>query len=85
MSFLFKVVFCIFLFFLYFSKLETKMSSIQFRSQNKLNSDVQGFLNTNLKFIEPTIYEISFPITLTIFEYKINEINYKNLSCSKIV
>ena len=50
MSFLFKVVFCIFLFFLYFSKLETKMSSIQFRSQNKLNSDVQGFLNTNLKW-----------------------------------
>ena len=40
-----------------------------------IKGKVKVLLNTNLKFIEPTIYEITSPITLTIFEYKINEIS----------
>lgn len=40
-----------------------------------IKGKVKVLLNTNLKFIEPTIYKISSPITLTIFEYKINEIS----------
>ena len=33
--------------------------------------------NTNLQFIEPTEYLIIYPATLTILEYKINEISNK--------
>ena len=32
---------------------------------------------TNLKIVEPTEYIITFPTTLTILEYKVNEINNK--------
>lgn len=32
---------------------------------------------TNLKIVEPTLYIITSPTTLTILEYKINEINNK--------
>ena len=32
---------------------------------------------TNLQFIEPTEYLITHPITLTILEYKVNEISSK--------
>ncbi|MBO5376644.1 MAG: hypothetical protein J6A52_07350 [Bacilli bacterium] len=32
---------------------------------------------TNLQFIEPTQYIIKYPITLTILEYKVNEISNK--------
>jgi len=38
---------------------------------------VKHLLKTNLQFIEPTEYIITYPITLTIFEYKVNEINNK--------
>ena len=38
---------------------------------------VKVLLNTNLQFIEPTLYLITYPITLTIFEYKVNEISNK--------
>ncbi|MCI8347371.1 MAG: hypothetical protein HFJ12_05460 [Bacilli bacterium] len=34
-------------------------------------------LHTNLKFIEPTEYLITYPTTLTILEYKVNEISNK--------
>lgn len=34
-------------------------------------------LHTNLKFIEPVEYVITSPTTLTILEYKINEISNK--------
>ncbi|MCI8346577.1 MAG: hypothetical protein HFJ12_01335 [Bacilli bacterium] len=34
-------------------------------------------LHTNLKFIEPVEYIITSPTTLTILEYKINEISNK--------
>ena len=38
---------------------------------------VKVLLNTNLHFIEPTEYLITYPITLTILEYKVNEISSK--------
>ena len=38
---------------------------------------IKYLLNTNLQFIEPTEYLITYPITLTILEYKVNEINNK--------
>ena len=42
------------------------------------NGKIKHLLKTNLKFIEPTEYIITYPITLTILEYKINEISSKN-------
>ena len=41
------------------------------------NGLVKVLINTNLKFIEPTKYLITKPITLTILEYKVNEISNK--------
>lgn len=38
---------------------------------------IKVLLNTNLQFIEPTEYLITYPITLTILEYKVNEISNK--------
>ena len=38
---------------------------------------VKVLLNTNLQFIEPTEYLITYPIAITIFEYKVNEISNK--------
>ena len=40
-----------------------------------IKGKIKVLLNTNLKFIEPTIYKILSPITLTIYEYKIDEIS----------
>ena len=41
------------------------------------NGKVKILENTNLKFIEPTEYLIKYPITITILEYKVNEISNK--------
>ena len=38
---------------------------------------IKQLLKTNLQFIEPTKYFITYPFTLTIYEYCINEINNK--------
>ena len=38
---------------------------------------VKYLTNTNLKFIKPTEYVIKSPTTLTIYEYKANEISNK--------
>ena len=38
---------------------------------------VKVLLNTNLQIIEPTEYLITYPITLNILEYKVNEISNK--------
>ena len=38
---------------------------------------VKVLLHTNLQFIEPTEYIITYPIYLTILEYKVNEITNK--------
>ena len=42
------------------------------------NGKVKHLLKTNLQFIEPAEYLITYPITLTILEYKVNEISSKN-------
>lgn len=41
------------------------------------NGKVKIILKTNLQLIEPTEYIITHPITLTILEYKVNEISNK--------
>ena len=38
---------------------------------------IKILLHTNLQIIEPTEYLITHPITLTILEYKVNEISNK--------
>ncbi len=38
---------------------------------------VKHLLHTNLQVIEPTEYLITYPTTLTILEYKVNEISNK--------
>ena len=47
-----------------------------FTDKNK-KGKVKILLNTNLQFVEPTEYLITYPITLTILEYKVNEISNK--------
>ncbi len=41
------------------------------------NGKTKRLLLTNLQFIEPTEYLITYPTTLTILEYKVNEISNK--------
>lgn len=38
---------------------------------------IKYLIHTNLQVIEPTEYKITYPITLTILEYKVNEISNK--------
>ena len=38
---------------------------------------IKHLLHTNLQVIEPTEYLITYPTTITILEYKINEISNK--------
>ena len=38
---------------------------------------IKNLLHTNLQVIEPTEYLITYPTTLTILEYKVNEISNK--------
>ena len=39
--------------------------------------EIKYILHTNLQVIEPTEYLITYPTTLTILEYKVNEISSK--------
>lgn len=39
---------------------------------------VKVLVSTNLQFIKPTEYLITSPTTLTVLEYKVNEISSKN-------
>ena len=41
------------------------------------NGKDKHLINTNLQFVEPTEYIITSPTTLTILEYKVNEISNK--------
>ena len=41
------------------------------------NGKIKHLQMTNLKFIEPTEYRITYPKALTILEYKVNEISNK--------
>ncbi len=38
---------------------------------------IKHLLHTNLQVIEPTEYKITYPTTLTILEYRVNEISNK--------
>ena len=38
---------------------------------------IKNILHTNLQVVIPTEYQISYPTTLTILEYKVNEISNK--------
>ena len=42
-----------------------------------IKGKVKTILHTNLQIISPTKYLITYPTTLTILEYKVNEINNK--------
>ena len=42
------------------------------------NGKIKHLKATNLQFIEPTEYLITYPFTLTTLEYKVNEIASKN-------
>ena len=46
------------------------------------NGKIKHLRATNLQFIEPTEYLITYPSTLTIYEYKVNEIANKNFKNS---
>ncbi len=50
------------------------LNNFNYRTEN---GKVKILEKTNLKFIEPVKYIITYPIKLTILEYKINEINNK--------
>ena len=41
------------------------------------NGKIKNLLHTNLQVIEPTEYLITYPTTLTILEYRVNEISSK--------
>ncbi len=41
------------------------------------NGKVKHLLKTNLQFVEPTEYIITYPAILTILEYQVNEISNK--------
>ncbi len=41
------------------------------------NGKIKHLIDTNLNFVEPTEYVIISPTTLTILEYKVNEISNK--------
>jgi len=41
------------------------------------NGKIKHLLHMNLQVIEPTKYLITYPTTLTILEYKVNEISSK--------
>ena len=45
---------------------------------------IKTILHTNLQVIIPTEYKITYPTTLTIFEYKVNEISNKPFYIKKI-
>ena len=38
---------------------------------------IKHLTNTNLKFVKPAEYIINYPTTITIYEYKVNEISNK--------
>ena len=57
---------------------KTNLETIKNYTFTTKNGKVKHLLKTNLQFIEPTEYLITYPITLTILEYKVNEISSKN-------
>ena len=48
----------------------------EFKYKVKLGQ-IKTILHTNLQVVIPTEYQVTYPTTLTIFEYKVNEISNK--------
>ena len=48
----------------------------EFKYKVKLGQ-IKTILHTNLQIVMPTEYKITYPTTLTILEYKVNEISNK--------
>ena len=54
------------------------LTGILKKSKYKIKlGQIKIILHTNLKVITPTEYQITYPATLTILEYKVNEISNK--------
>ena len=53
------------------------LSALEDFSYTVKNGKIKHLQITNLKFIEPTEYRITYPKALTILEYKVNEISNK--------
>ena len=49
----------------------------EFKYKVKLGQ-IKTILHTNLQVVMPTEYQITYPTTLTILEYKVNEISNKS-------
>lgn len=49
----------------------------EFKYKVKLGQ-IKTILHTNLQVVIPTEYQITYPTTLTILEYKVNEISNKS-------
>lgn len=45
---------------------------------------IKTILHTNLQVVIPTEYQITYPTTLTILEYKVNEISNKSFYIKEI-
>ena len=60
-------------------KLKTKgLTDILKESKYKIKlGQIKTILHTNLQVVVPTEYQITYPTTLTILEYKVNEISNK--------
>ena len=57
---------------------ETILNFIKDYTHKVKKGKIKHLIHTNLQFIELTEYLITSPITLTILEYRINEIANKN-------
>lgn len=53
------------------------LEAIKYYNYKVKKGVIKHILHTNLQVIEPTTYIITYPTTLTILEYKINEISSK--------
>ena len=60
---------------LYLKKFKYKVKSGQ----------IKTILHTNLQVVIPTEYQITYPTTLTILEYKVNEISNKPFILKSII
>ena len=56
----------------------------EFKYKVKLGQ-IKTILHTNLQVVIPTEYQITYPTTLTILEYKVNEISNKPFILKSII
>lgn len=57
---------------------EELLENIKNYNYTTKNGKIKHLKATNLQFIEPTEYLTKYPTTLTILEYKVNEVSNKN-------